>query len=29
VPSASINGQYKQQLAQYKEKLGMAASTDT
>lgn len=29
VPSASINGQYKQQLIQYKEKLGMAASTDT
>jgi len=28
VPSASLNGQYRQQLIQYREKLQMAATTD-
>lgn len=28
LPSASLNGQYKQQLIQYREKLNMAATTD-
>jgi hypothetical protein len=28
VPSASLNGQYKQQLIKYREKLNMAATTD-